>query len=303
MCAGTCQVASCSWCIRSLGASGLGRRKVLQQPSGDVHFATVSLSTDVTLHYAERGDRMGEVIVFLHAYTDSWFAFSRVLTLLSPSYHAFAPDGRGHGDSDKPECCYTAEDFTADVDAFMDEVGIEEATLVGDSSGGMIAQRVALDYPHRVSRLVLMGSPTTLLNNEIVKELGKEMLALEDPISPEFVREWVVGMIQHPLPEEFLAGAVSESLKVPARVWRDYYEGVVLTVDDTARLGEIGAPTLILWGELDALLPREEQERRAAAIPDARLKVYPETGHFAHWVRPEWVVRDLEVFMRGGRPG
>ena len=53
---------------------------MFQQPS-DVHFATVSLSTDVTLHYAERGDRKGEAIVFLHAYTDSWFAFSRVLHL------------------------------------------------------------------------------------------------------------------------------------------------------------------------------------------------------------------------------
>ena len=76
---------------------------MVQQPS-DVHFATVSLSTDVTLHYAERGERKGEAIVFLHAYTDSWFAFSRALHLLSPSYHAFAPDERGHGDSDKPEC-------------------------------------------------------------------------------------------------------------------------------------------------------------------------------------------------------
>ena len=76
----------------------------------------------------------------------------------------------------------------------------------------------------------------------------------------------------------------------------------MLTVDDTARLGEIAAPTLILWGEQDALLPREEQERRAAEIPDAMLKVYPETGHLAHWVRPEWVVRDLEAFMRGTRP-
>ena len=54
----------------------------------------------------------------------------------------------------------------------------------------------------------------------------------------------------------------------------------MLTVDDTARLGEIGAPTLILWGEQDALLPREEQELRAAAIPDATLRVYPETGHW-----------------------
>src|SRR5215208_5002763 len=132
MCAGTCQVASCSWCIRSLGECGLGRRRVFQQPS-DVHFATVSLSTDVTLHYAERGDRKEQAIVFLHAYTDSRCASSRSLALLSRSYHAFAPDKRRHGDSDKPECCYTVEDFTADVDAFMDEVGIEEATLVGYS--------------------------------------------------------------------------------------------------------------------------------------------------------------------------
>ena len=138
-----------------------------------------------------------------------------------------------------------------------------------------------------------------MVNNEAVIELGVEMLAaLEDPISPEFVREFVLGTIHHPVPEEFLEGAVSESLKVPARVWRDYYEGVVLTVDDTTRLGEIGVPTLILWGEDDTLLPLEEQERRAAAIPNATLRVYSETGHLAHWVRPEWVVRDLEKFLK-----
>jgi non-heme chloroperoxidase len=273
----------------------------MDQPNA-VQFTTTRLSTGLRVHYAEQGNPTGEAIVFLHAYVDSWFSYSRVFPLLSAEYHAFAPDQRGHGDSDKPECCYTADDYAADVDAFMDVVGIEKVTLVGDSSGGLIGQRVALDYPHRVSRLVLIGSPTTLVNNEIVIELGKEMLALEDPISPEFIREFVLGTIHYPVPKEFLERAVSESLKVPARVWRDYYEGVVLTVDDTARLGEIGAPTLILWGEQDALLPREEQEWRAAAIPDATLKVYPETGHLAHWARPEWVVRDLEEFMRGGHP-
>jgi non-heme chloroperoxidase len=287
--------------MRSLGESGLGRRRVVQQPS-DRHFATVSLSTEVTLHYAECGDRKGEAIVFLHAYTDSWFAFSRVLALLSPSFHAFAPDERGHGDSDKPECCYTADDFTADVDAFMGAVGIDQATLVGDSSGGMIAQRVALDYPHRVRRLVLMGSPTTLLNNEAVMEAGEKMRALEDPISPEFVRQFHMSTIHHPVPEEFLSTALSETLKVPARVWRGYMEGVVLTVDDTARLGEIEAPTLILWGERDAILGREEQEWRSGTIPDATLKVYPDTGHAVAFERPEWVVRDLEEFIEGTRP-
>jgi non-heme chloroperoxidase len=275
----------------------LGRRKVVHQPKG-VEFATTRLTTGLQVHYAEQGDREGEAIIFLHAYVDSWFSYSRVLPLLSPEYHAFVPDQRGHGDSDKPQCCYAADDYAADVDAFMEAVGIEKATLVGDSSGGLFAQRVALDYPHRVNHLVLIGSPTTLVNKQAVMEFGKEMLALEDPISPEFVREFVLRTIHHPVPEEFLERVVTESLKVPARVWRDYYEGVVLTVDDTSRLGEIDAPTLILWGEQDALLPREEQEWRAAAIPDATLKVYPETGHLAHWVRPEWVVRDLEAFLK-----
>jgi non-heme chloroperoxidase len=270
--------------------------------SNGVQFATTHLSTGLRVHYAERGDREGEAIVFLHAYVDSWFSYGRVLPLLSPAYHAFAPDQRGHGDSDKPVCCYTANDYAADIDAFMEAVGIEEATLVGDSSGGLIAQRVALDYPARVSRLVLIGSPTTLVNNEIVRELGEETLSkLEDPVSPEFAREFVLGTFHQPVPEEFLEMALSQSLKVPARVWRDYWEGVARTVDDTSRLGEIVAPTLILWGEQDTLLPREEQERRAAVIPDATLKVYPDTGHLAHWVRPEWVVRDLEAFIEDTR--
>ena len=269
----------------------------MHQPT-DAEFAGVHLATGPRLHYAEQGDREGEAIVFLHAYADSWFSYSRMLPLLSPSYHAFAPDQRGHGDSDKPECCYTADDFAADVDAFMEAVGIEKATLVGDSSGGLIAQRVALDYPHRVSRLVLIGSPTTLVSNEAVIGWLETLRALQDPIPPEFVRELLESIIHHPVPETFLERAVSESLKVPAHVWRDYWEGVVLAVDDTARHGEIGAPTLILWGEQDALLPREEQERRATAIPNATLRVYPETGHLAHWVRPEWVVRDLEAFLR-----
>src|ERR687890_2014090 len=167
-----------------------------------------------------------------------------MLPVLAPEYRAFAPDQRGHGDSEKPQCCYAVDDYAADVGAFMEAVGVEEATLVCSSSAGMIAQRVALYYPHRVSRLVLIGSPTTLVNNEAVREAGKEMLALEDPISPEFVREFQESTIHHPVPEEFLSTLVSESLKVPARVWRDYFKGVVLTVDDTSRLGEIEAPTL-----------------------------------------------------------
>ena len=72
--------------------------------------------------------------------------------------------------------------------------------------------------------------------------------------------------------------------------------------DHAARLGEIDAPTLILWGEQDAVFAREDPEQLAAAIPNATLKVYPETGHSVHWERPEEVARDLETFMKDTSP-
>jgi pimeloyl-ACP methyl ester carboxylesterase len=69
---------------------------------------------------------------------------------------------------------------------------------------------------------------------------------------------------------------VSESLKLPAHIWRDYMEGAVLSIDRdyVDELSEIDVPTLILWGEQDALFPREEQERLASTIPGATLKIY-----------------------------
>src|SRR3712207_603171 len=201
----------------------------MHQPN-NVQFArTPPLSTGVRLHYAEQGDRAGKTIIFLHGYSDSWFSYSRVLPLLSPEYHAFALTQRGHGDSDKPQCCYTPQDFAADVDAFMDAVGLEDATMVGASTGALFAQRVALSYPRRVGRLVLVGAQTPA--NEAISGLREEVQALEDPVPPEFVREFQESTIYQPVPQEFLDTVVSESLKLPARVWRDYLEQAVLSID------------------------------------------------------------------------
>ena len=140
--------------------------------------------------------------------------------------------------------------------------------------------------------------------NEAVSGLREEVQALVDPVPPEFVREFQESTIYQPIPQEFLDTVVSESLKLPARVWRDYMEQAVLSIDHNyvVELREIDVPTLSLWGEQDPLFPREEQERLARAIPGATLKVYPETGHAVHWERPEQVVRDLEAFIKDTRP-
>jgi non-heme chloroperoxidase len=91
-------------------------------------FATTRLATGPQVHYAEQGDLGGEVILFLPAYADSWFSYSLVLPLLPARDHAYALDQRGHGDSERPACCYTVDDFAADAVAFLDATGIERAT-------------------------------------------------------------------------------------------------------------------------------------------------------------------------------
>ena len=146
----------------------------MQQEVPQLRFATTRLASGPRLHYAEQGDPVGEPIVFLPAYTDSWFSYSRVLPLLPPRYQAYAVDQRGHGDSDRPACCYTVEDFAADVVAFLDAVGVERATLVGHSGSTLTARRVAEIHPERTARLVLIGSPGSLVDNEAALELQTE---------------------------------------------------------------------------------------------------------------------------------
>jgi non-heme chloroperoxidase len=271
----------------------------MQHAAPPPRFATARLTTGLQVHYAEQGDPGGEPIVFLPAYADSWFSYSRVLALLPTRYHAFAVDQRGHGDSERPACCYTVDDFTADTVAFLDAMGLQRATLVGHSGSCFTARRAAATHPERVARLVLSGSPAGSLPEPVAAWLQATMGALADPVPADFIRSFQAGAAHVLLPEAFREGLVSESGKLPARVWRDAAEGLV-AFDDAAELGRIAAPTLLVWGDRDGLLPSQEQQRLAAAIPDARSRVYPETGHSPHWERPERFVADLHAFLRAG---
>jgi non-heme chloroperoxidase len=259
-------------------------------------FGVARLETGPLIRYAEQGDPAGEPLLFLHGYTDSWYSFSRLLPLLEPGgYHIFAIDQRGHGCSERPFGGYTTDDFAADVDAFMEAVGIQRATLVGHSMGSLVARRVAVQYPHRVARLVLIGAVLTV--DEGTEELQEAVRALVDPVPADFVREFQESTIHVPVPVSFFEGVVAESLRLPARVWRDVLDGLLAT-DDRADLGRIAVPTLLLWGECDAYFPRADQNALVAAMPNASLHVYPETGHSPQWERPERVARDISAFIR-----
>src|SRR6266545_4089380 len=214
------------------------REAAMQQEVPELRFATTRLASGPRVHYAEQGDPGGEPIVFLPAYTDSWFSFSRVLPLLAPRYHAYAVDQRGHGDSERPACCYTVEDFAADTVAFLDVVAVGRATLVGHSGSCLVARRVAEAHPERIARLVLIGSPRSLGDNQEELELQAAVRALQDPVPVQFARELQGGAAHVPLPEPFFERLVAESLKLPARVWKSALDGL-FAFDDAADLGRI----------------------------------------------------------------
>jgi non-heme chloroperoxidase len=258
-----------------------------------LRFAITRLATGPQVHYAEQGDPDGETILFLPAYADSWFSYSRMLPLLPARFHAFALDQRGHGDSERPSCCYTVDDLAADTVAFLDAAGIERATLVGHSGSCFTARRVAVTHPERVVGLVLIGAPLSLAKPAVLA-FQAAVHALEDPVPAQFAREFQAGAAHVPLPEGFLEGLVAESLKLPAHVWKAALDGLV-AFDDAADLGRITASTLLIWGDHDAVVSLEDQQRLRDAVPDARLKVYPETGHSPHWERPERVAADLDA--------
>jgi pimeloyl-ACP methyl ester carboxylesterase len=204
---------------------------------------------------------------------------------------------RGHGDSDKPISGYRVEDFAADVVSLLDALCIEHAVLAGHSGSCLVARRVGLERPERVAGLILEASPTTLRDDPVLRNFVASVVSrLDDPISSDFARAVVVGTSSADVPPELIDQLVKELLKVPTRVWREMFEDL-LQYDDTAELGRIRAPTLLLWGSVDALVPHAMQEKLTACIPGAELIVYANISHTPRWDDPSSFSADVATFV------
>jgi pimeloyl-ACP methyl ester carboxylesterase len=217
---------------------------------------------------------------------------------LPESLHVFALSQRGHGDASRPPTGYSFPDFTADLLAFMHAVGIESAVIAGHSMGASVAQRFAIDNPARVRGLVLMAAFAAYRGNEVIEEFWETGVSiLEDPIDPDFALEFQESTLANPISMSYFDTVVEESLKVPAFVWRQAFQGF-LEDEFPDELSMIDAPTLIVWGDQDAFVPFGDQEMMIKAIPDARLMVYRNTGHALHWEEPERFAADLSRFVQ-----
>lgn len=258
---------------------------------------SVELPANVTLQYVEQGNSEGVPVLFLHGLSDSWHSFELALPHLPESIRAFALTQRGHGDSSCPEAGYRFRDFTADVAAFMDALGLEAAVVVGHSMGSAIARRFALDHPGRTLGLVLAASFASFSTSPVAQQLWDEVVSeMEDPVDPAFVREFQESTIARPVPQAFLETVVRESLKLPARVWRATVAGS-LQDDLMGESDRIEAPTLLVWGDRDRMVPHGDQVEQTAVIAGSRLVVYEGSGHAVHWEEPDRFASDLASFI------
>ena len=260
----------------------------------EVRRSSARLATGVTVPYLEQGSTDGPALVLLHAWGESMHAFSRLMPELDAGLHAVAFDQRGHGDAEKPASGYQLADFAEDVAAFLDATDIPTAVLLGSSSGGYVAQQVALDHPDRVRGIVLVGAPRSLAGRA---PFADEVDALIDPID----RTWVEDSLKwfefvQPVPDDYLAGRVEDGVRMPAHVWRDALAGLSAAVPPT-EAGTIAVPALVIHGGQDRLLPVNEAERLAAAIPGARLTVYPDAAHLVLWEQPSRIAGDVVAWM------
>jgi rifampin ADP-ribosylating transferase len=204
-------------------------------------------------------------------------------------------DQRGHGDADKPPSGYALADFAADIGAFQDALGLPPCILVGSSSGGYVAQRVAVDDPSRTAGLVLVGAPRSLHARR--PPFADEVDRLTDPIDRDWVRsslDWF--QFHNPIPAEYLAARIDDGVRMPAHVWKQALAGLS-EAEVPTETGTITTPTLIIRGGRDELLPYVEVVRLAAAIPGSRLLTYESTGHLVLWEQPERIAKDLVAFV------
>src|ERR1700677_1138253 len=161
----------------------------------DASKRTIALPNGETLAYIDMGNRSAPVVVLIHGYTDSARDWVPMLPYLSKQYRLILVDIRGHGQSSKPECCYTRLDFAYDIKLLLDALGVRKADIVGHSLGSIIAQTFAEYWPERTAHVVLISSTGGTPPGRPKKpgfDFAAEIRKLKEPIDPDspFMIAW-----------------------------------------------------------------------------------------------------------------
>ena len=259
----------------------------------DSEVRNLRLTTGISVPCLVRGSADARPLLLLHAWGESRRSFDRLVPWLA-GFRVYAPDLRGQGEADKPADGYSLAEQAGDAAAILDALDVRKAFVLGSSSGGYVAQQLAVGHPERVAALVLVGAPLSLRGRPAFAD---EVDRLTDPVDEDWVRNSLSWFpLLHAVPRWFIEDRVQDGVRMPAHAWKRILEGLCAATPPTES-GTIHAPTLILWGAHDGVLPRRHQEALAARIAGAELKVYPGVAHLVLWECPEQVAEDMTKFL------
>jgi pimeloyl-ACP methyl ester carboxylesterase len=238
----------------------------------------------------------GEPILLHHGYTASRVNWMPVAELLQSSYQVILMECRGTGESEHTPEGYSLEQYSRDVIGIADHLGLDGFTYAGHSMGGGIGYVLALTYPERIQRLILMASvpadrpagtvlppPTTQPTEADRAALLARYRALSfrGDVDDE---AWFQDRARHVIgvaPGHYVEGAASMR---------------ALSVGH--RLAELAMPTLVIAGGADGLLPANLRD--FARLPNATLQVISHAGHEVAHDEPAQVAHAIDMFMRHG---
>jgi pimeloyl-ACP methyl ester carboxylesterase len=263
-------------------------------------------------------DRAGRLpVVFVHGLSGSWQNWLENLPHFAAAGHrVVAFDLPGFGASQMPRDKISIAGYARFVDALLKQLGVGPAIVVGNSMGGFIGAELAIRSPARVERLVLVSAAGLTVeyqrNERVLGALRSAENALtawagwvgsrSDALARRpRARRLLMGFVVH-RPDLLPAALISEQVRSSGK------PGFVDALDALTdypirdRLGRIGCPTLIVWGEEDHLIPVRDATEFADLIPGARKVVWPKTGHMAMLERPAAFNALVDAFVAEG-PG
>jgi pimeloyl-ACP methyl ester carboxylesterase len=264
---------------------------------------------DARVNYVEMGD--GPPVIFIHGLAGCWQNWLENIPRFAERHRVVAVDLSGFGHSELPREEISIPGYGRFIDAFLGEIGIEKATLVGNSMGGFIAAETAISHPSRVEKLVLVsaaGGPALRERNDASQARVMRAARMLAPIAaaaiarrehlirrPRLRRMLLLKVARHPeLIEPELCYEVASGGGKPG--FLDALQAI-LDYDFEHRIGEISCPTLIIWGRNDEIVPVEDAYEYERLIPDSRKVIFEETGHVPMVERPVRFNRLVEEFV------